>query len=73
MPACPSASFIGLSLAAILDEADAFFMGKGKLHEAAGRISRNFDEMGIPYAIAGAVALAAHGRRRLSPRRGLPG
>jgi hypothetical protein len=54
------------SLAAILDDADAFFMGRGKLHEAAARIGGILDAMGVPYAIAGALALAVHGRRRLT-------
>jgi hypothetical protein len=35
-----------------LDEADAFFMSKGKLHDAAARIGRILDELEIPYAIA---------------------
>lgn len=54
------------SLATILDDADAFFMGKGKLHDADARIGGILDEMQIPYAIAGALALAVYGRRRLT-------
>jgi hypothetical protein len=54
------------SVAEILDEADAFFMGKGRLHDAAVRLGAILDEMGIPYAVAGAIALAFHGRRRLT-------
>ncbi len=53
-------------LTAILDDADAFFMSGGKLHDTARRIGDIFDEMGIPYAIAGAIALAVYGRRRLT-------
>jgi len=50
----------------ILREADQYFMGRSELHEAARRLARIFDEMGIVYAIAGALALAAHGRRRMT-------
>jgi hypothetical protein len=50
----------------ILAEADRYFMGRSQLHEAAMRLARIFDEMGIAYAIAGALALAAHGRRRMT-------
>jgi hypothetical protein len=53
-------------LSAVLDEADAFFMGQSNLHTAAARIARIFDDMGIAYAVAGALALAVHGRRRLT-------
>jgi hypothetical protein len=53
-------------LAPILKEADAYFMAESKLHDAARSLARLFDEEGIPYAIAGALALAAHGRVRLT-------
>jgi hypothetical protein len=54
------------NLQRILAGADSYFMGRSELHEAARRLARIFDEMGIAYAIAGALALAAHGRRRLT-------
>ncbi len=41
-------------------------MGRSNLHEAARRLARIFDEMGIVYAVAGAMALAAYGRRRMT-------
>ena len=50
----------------LLSEADEFFMSRSKLHEAARRLAGLLDQMGIPYAIAGAIALMAHGRRRLT-------
>jgi hypothetical protein len=53
-------------LAPILKEADAFFMAESKLHDTARSLARLLDEEGIPYAIAGALALAAHGRIRLT-------
>ena len=53
-------------LDSVLEVADAFRMGKSGLHETARRIAAILDEMGIPYAVAGALALAAHGRIRLT-------
>lgn len=49
-----------------LAEADEYFMGRSPLHESARRLARILDDMGIDYAIAGALALMAHGRRRLT-------
>ncbi len=51
---------------AVLEEADAYFMGRSRLHAAARALVRIFDEERIPYAIAGAIALGAHGRVRLT-------
>jgi hypothetical protein len=50
----------------ILREADDYFMGQSKLHEAARALARLLDDEGIPYLISGALALAAHGRVRLT-------
>jgi hypothetical protein len=54
------------ALAPILLEADAYSMGQSNLHHAASALTRILDDEGIPYAIAGALALAAHGRVRLT-------
>jgi hypothetical protein len=51
---------------AVLEEADAYFMGRSRLQDAARALVRIFDEERIPYAIAGAIALGAHGRVRLT-------
>ena len=39
-------------------------MGEDKVHQALHRISEKLRELGIPYAIAGGMALNAHGFRR---------
>jgi hypothetical protein len=54
------------ALEPILREADGYFMGESKLHETARALARLLDDDGIPYAISGALALAAHGRVRLT-------
>lgn len=41
-------------------------MGRSDVHGAARAIARLFEEEGIVYAIAGALALGAHGRPRLT-------
>lgn len=41
-------------------------MSESKLHETARSLARRFDEEGIPFVIAGALALAVHGRVRLT-------
>ena len=51
---------------AALEDAELFFMQTGKVHQAAMAIARRLDAEHIPYAIAGAMALAAHGYERLT-------
>jgi hypothetical protein len=51
---------------ALLAEAEAYFMGEGRVHSAAAAIARRLTEAGIEYAIAGAIALGEHGFRRLT-------
>jgi hypothetical protein len=53
-------------LGAVLQEADAYLVGRSRLQDAARALARILDAEGIPYAIAGAIALAAHGRVRLT-------
>ena len=45
-------------------ELERFFMGEDKVHQALHRISEKLQELGIPYAVAGGMALNAHGFRR---------
>jgi hypothetical protein len=51
---------------ALLAEAEAYFMGQGGVHDAAAAIAGRLREAGIDYAIAGAIALAEHGVKRLT-------
>ena len=43
-----------------------FFEEKGGLHLTLRRIARRFDELNIPYAVAGGMALFFHGLRRFT-------
>jgi hypothetical protein len=49
-----------------LENAERFFMKTGKVHQAALAIARRLDAANIPYAIAGAMALGAHGYERVT-------
>ena len=46
--------------------AERFFMGQGEVHAAMRRLCATLEAEGIPYAIAGAMALNAHGYRRVT-------
>jgi hypothetical protein len=51
---------------ALLEEAEAYFMGEGGVHNAAAAIAERLAEAGIDYAIAGGIALGEHGFKRLT-------
>jgi len=51
---------------ALLEEAEAYFMGEGGVRNAAAAIAERLAEAGIDYAIAGAIALGEHGFKRLT-------
>jgi hypothetical protein len=46
--------------------AERFFMGQGEVHEALQRLTSTLEADGIPYAIAGAMAMNAHGYQRVT-------
>lgn len=49
-----------------MDEGDRFFRGEDEVFKSLRRIARRLDDLGIPYAVAGGMALNAHGFRRLT-------
>jgi len=49
---------------AAIEEAERFFMKADRVHRSLQKISHKLDELGIPYAIAGGMALVAHGYDR---------
>jgi hypothetical protein len=49
-----------------LELARRYFMGDADVQRAAKRISATLSEMGIPYAICGALAVTAHGHIRVT-------
>jgi len=51
---------LGIAMA----ESSLFFEGRGSVHDTLRRITKRLDELGIPYAVAGGLALVAHRYRR---------
>jgi hypothetical protein len=49
---------------AALEEVGRFFMKEGSVFESLRRITGKLEELGIPYAVAGGMALVAHGYNR---------
>lgn len=49
-----------------LQNAESFFMKTGKVHQAATALAQRLAAAQIPYAIAGAMALGAHGYERVT-------
>jgi hypothetical protein len=49
-----------------LENAESFFMKTGRVHQAVLAIAERLDAAGISYAIAGAMALGAHGYERVT-------
>ena len=50
--------------AAAIVEAGRFFMKSGDVHQALRKIASKLDELAIPYAVAGGMAVSAHGHFR---------
>jgi hypothetical protein len=49
-----------------LRNAEEFFMGESQVQKALDQVTATLDELGIPYAIAGAMALNAYGYQRVT-------
>jgi hypothetical protein len=49
-----------------LAEGSRFFEERGAVYDTLRRITRKINEIGIPYAVAGGMALARHGFRRFT-------
>jgi hypothetical protein len=50
----------------VLHRGQEFFMGQSNVHEAAERICRTLNEMNIPYALCGGLAVARYGPQRMT-------
>jgi hypothetical protein len=49
---------------AAIEEASRFFMKTDAVHQTLREITRRLEQLGIPYAVAGGMALVAHGYDR---------
>jgi hypothetical protein len=52
--------------AAAIEECERFFMKDAQVHHSLRAIAQKLDELGIPYAVAGGMAMAAHGFARVT-------
>jgi hypothetical protein len=52
------------SILEVARRADLFFMEKSPIHDAMRRLTKIFNDLKIPFAIAGAMAANAHGHKR---------
>src|SRR5262245_55241630 len=54
------------SISYVLDEGGRLFVGAGEVNKTLKRITKRLDELGIPYAVAGGMAMIAHGYIRFT-------
>ena len=49
-----------------MSEGSRFFQGSAQVQQALHKLARRLNDLGIPYAVAGGMALFAHGYRRFT-------
>lgn len=49
-----------------MNEGGLIFEGRSKVNKTLRQIAKRLDELGIPYAVAGGMALSAHGYQRFT-------
>jgi hypothetical protein len=49
-----------------IKEASRFLMGEGPVYQSLQKIAKRLEGLGIPYAIVGGLAIAAHGAKRMT-------
>src|SRR5438128_253085 len=54
------------NLGAALNGASRFLEGRGEVHTSLRRICQRLDELAVPYAVAGGMAVFAQGLRRVT-------
>jgi hypothetical protein len=54
------------SISYVLDEGGRLFVGTSEVNKTLRRITKRLDELGIPYAVAGGMAMIAHGYIRFT-------
>jgi hypothetical protein len=51
---------------AAIKEASKFLMGEGVVHQSLQNITKRLEQLGVPYAVVGGLAIAAHGFKRMT-------
>ena len=62
----PYEKLLSQNLEWALSEGSLFFEERGRVHETLQRIAKRLDELEIPYALVGGMALFLHGYRRFT-------
>src|SRR5262245_30936554 len=62
----PFENRVAMSVSYALDEGGKLFMGTGEVHKTLKRITSKLEELNIPYAVAGGMAMVAHGYVRFT-------
>src|SRR5262245_13058698 len=62
----PFEQLLSADLRWAMSEGSLFFDGQGRVQRSLSRIARKLDELAIPYAVAGGMALFAHGHHRFT-------
>jgi hypothetical protein len=65
-PVEPYEQRLAANISFVLDEGGRLFMGSGEVNTTLQRITRRLDDLGIPYAVAGGMAMIAHGYLRFT-------
>jgi hypothetical protein len=66
LPASPSARPVFRPGYDIVKEIEMFFQGKGAVHQSLRRLVKRLEKARIPHAIAGGMAVNAHGHERMT-------
>jgi hypothetical protein len=61
---CPYEQRLANDLRWAMSEGDRFFRGEGGAHDSLRKITKRLNELNVPYAVAGGMALFSHGFRR---------
>jgi hypothetical protein len=64
--AMPYEQRLAASISYVLDEGGKLFMGQSEVNKSLVRITKQLEELGVPYAVAGGMAMIAHGYMRFT-------
>lgn len=65
-PVEPYEQRLAASISYVLDEGGRLFMGQSEVNKSLVRITKQLEELGVPYAVAGGMAMIAHGYLRFT-------
>jgi hypothetical protein len=66
VPVEPYEQRLAASISYVLDEGGRLFMGESEVNKTLKRITKELEELNVPYAVAGGMAMIAHGYKRFT-------